>query len=198
VISNYLAPEFNSMVGVDTNLHRLLRNGDPNFTFEGTAHFAYASGNDLPFLDCSFDIVICSQVYEHVIDQAGLANEIKRVLQPGGVCFFSGPNRLAIIEEHYWLPLLSWFPRKLSNLYMRIFNRGEFYDAYPLFYWQIRSLWRGFEIHDYNIDMLRMPDRYSVSERVNKYPWLKYVPDWVLKTIGPLYPNYNWILVKNE
>jgi SAM-dependent methyltransferase len=196
VISNYLAPDFNETVGVDINLYRPVNNDDAIGVKDSKAHFSIASGRKLPISDNSFDIVICSQVYEHVIDQIGLAKEIERVLKMGGVCFFSGPNRLAIIEEHYWLPFLSWLPRKLSNLYMRLFKRGDFYDAYPLFYWQIRSLWASFEIHDYNIDMLRDPNRYFVSERVNKYSWLEYLPDWVLRFIMPLYPNYNWILVK--
>jgi hypothetical protein len=80
---------------------------------------------------------------------------------------------------------------------MRIFNRGE-HDAYPLYYWQILKLWDDFEIIDYTFKLLRNPDKYFVNDRVKKYPWLKVIPDRFLRALKPLYPNYNWILLKKN
>ncbi len=199
IISATLAPHFKRMVGVDVDRPAVYQAAEASANrLPGSSlpQYALGSGHTLPFADASFDVAICAQVYEHVTDQAALAREVERVLRKGGVCFFSGPNRLAVVEEHYWLPFLSWPPRPLASAYMRLFKRGQVYDAYPRFYWQIRRLWRNFEIHDYTWRMLREPQRFGVGERVDKYPWLAAVPEVVLRGLAPFYPNYNWILVK--
>lgn len=192
-ISTRLSGYFRSLVGIDVD-QSALRAG---FSGRGGKEaFAAASGYFLPFEDGAFDVVICAQVYEHVEDQPALAREVWRVLKPGGICFFSGPNRLALMEEHYWLPLLSWLPRPAAHLYMRAFNRGRWYDAYPRFYWQIRSLWRSFTIHDYTLALLREPERFAVERRFAKIAWLGRLPAPLLSAFSFLVPNYNWILVK--
>lgn len=195
IISNQLTEHFSMVVGVDIEI-KMPPQPELSLPEIGTALFSEASGQELPFPDNYFDVVICAQVYEHVSDQAAFASEIHRVIRPGGICFFSGPNRLAINEEHYWLPFLSWLPHSLASIYMRTFKRGNIYDAYPLFYWQLKELWKDFNVIDYTIKLLRNPERFSVSERVDKYRWIKIIPDWILKILRPLYPNYNWILIR--
>lgn len=59
---------------------------------------AYAIDLDsepLPFSDASADAVHCGEVIEHVVDTDHLADEIRRVLTPGGVCVLSTPNLAA-------------------------------------------------------------------------------------------------------
>jgi ubiquinone/menaquinone biosynthesis C-methylase UbiE len=46
----------------------------------------------LPFADASFDKLICSEVLEHLDDDAAAVREIARVLKPGGVCAVTVPN----------------------------------------------------------------------------------------------------------
>ena len=55
-----------------------------------------ASGTNLPFADNSFDLVVSSQVIEHIdVKQVTLyLNDIKRVLRPKGVFVVATPNRL--------------------------------------------------------------------------------------------------------
>ena len=65
-----------------------------------------ASGLALPFADASFDVVICSEVLEHVHDHRGLLREIARVLKPGGRFVASVPR--------YWPERLCWL---LSDRY---------------------------------------------------------------------------------
>jgi len=55
--------------------------------------FALALGERLPFADCTFDAVVCSEVLEHVEDPDAVIAEASRVLRPGGVFVFSLPNR---------------------------------------------------------------------------------------------------------
>jgi hypothetical protein len=79
---------------------------------------------------------------------------------------------------------------------MRIFQRGKYYDAYPLFYWQIRNLWGSFIINDYTHIMIHEPHRFSTGSRLEKFAWVSRLPTWFLQVFTPLFPNYNWILVK--
>lgn len=51
----------------------------------------YASIDNLPFNDLEFDLVICSEVLEHVEDLPRAIFEIKRVLKKGGYIYISTP-----------------------------------------------------------------------------------------------------------
>lgn len=46
----------------------------------------------IPVPDCSFDTVIASQVLEHIIRRHTFADEVARILKPGGQAFFFVPN----------------------------------------------------------------------------------------------------------
>ena len=193
-ISSLAAGHFKSLIGIDLDTSAI-QQAVSNHTGD-QMHFSLASGHEIPFSTEAFDVVMCAQVYEHSTDQKALAAEIWRVLKPGGVCFFSGPNRLKVMEEHYWLPFLSWLPRPLADRYMRLFRRGKAYDAYPLFYWQIRDLWKRFKVIDYTSRMLQEPEKYAMQNRLGRLSWLKNTPTCIITLLLPIYPNYNWILVK--
>ncbi len=176
------AGDFRSAIGIDPARPVYFTHATPRICARGEA---------LPFPDERFDLVICAQVYEHVSHPTQLADEIRRVLKPGGVVFFSGPNRYALIEEHYHLPLLSWLPRGVANAYMRITHRGLTYNIRPMSYKQVRRLWQSFEIHDYTPKLLQNPAHYHVAERVGMK-----IPRQLGKFLRPLVPNFNWILRK--
>lgn len=48
-----------------------------------------ASGEDLPFQDESFDVVISDNVIDHAENPGGILKEITRVLRPGGMFYFT-------------------------------------------------------------------------------------------------------------
>ena len=46
----------------------------------------------LPYPDASFDVAVCLEVLEHLVDPAIVTREIARVLKPGGRALLSVPN----------------------------------------------------------------------------------------------------------
>lgn len=192
-ISNRLAPQVAELTGLDFDGPAV---ETAAMFAAANARYLVADGSTLPFASAEFDLAICAQVYEHAPRQPLLIQEIWRVLRPGGLCFFSGPNRLAIVEEHYWLPFLSWLPQEGADAYMHLFNRGPVYDAMPRTYWTLRRLLADFEIHDYTVDMLINPERYGVRDKLGVLGWVGRLPRPLLEATIPLLPNFNWILVK--
>jgi len=67
---------------------------------------AVADALHLPFADESFDVIVCSEVLEHIPDYAQALREITRILKPGG--------KLAISVPRYWPEWICW---KLSEHY---------------------------------------------------------------------------------
>jgi SAM-dependent methyltransferase len=73
-------------IGLDILLHKLrfLRNRHTRLV-QGTIF-------TLPFPDGAFDTVICSEVIEHIPDQASVFQEMTRVLRPGGTLTLGTPD----------------------------------------------------------------------------------------------------------
>tara|TARA_Y200000002_G_scaffold382106_1_gene398051 strand:+ start:7439 stop:8083 length:645 start_codon:yes stop_codon:yes gene_type:complete len=81
--------EKNHFIGVDIKVSgRGLEKKKPDIFFDGIS---------LPFENSEFDIVICTEVLEHVEDFENSLNEIHRVLKPGGKGIISMPF---ITSEH--------------------------------------------------------------------------------------------------
>jgi ubiquinone/menaquinone biosynthesis C-methylase UbiE len=191
-ITNALGNLFAHTVGIDYSLQ-------PGYAERwkmSKAKFSRADGRRLPFADNFFDLVVCAQVYEHIIRADRLPEEIARVLKPGGLCFFSGPNKSWPVEPHYKLPFLHWLPDWLATAYLRLSGRGKRFDIHPYTYRRLRHIWRRFIIHDYTIPMLRDPVRFGLSGFLARVS--SCIPTFVFQTLYFLLPNYNWILVKAE
>lgn len=90
----------------------------------------------LPFESATFDVVISNHVLEHVGDlpqQSRHLKEIARVLAPGGVAYLASPNRWQVVEPHFHVPLLSWWPRWMRSPYLSLWRRRrQVYDCEPL------------------------------------------------------------------
>ena len=194
LITRHIADQVGTIIGLEYDLEHVQRMGantqDNLLLIQGNAQ-------KLPLADGSLDLVICAQVYEHVADADSLAQEIYRVLQPGGVCFFSGPNRLDPIERHYGLPFVSWLPQKWADAYLRLTGRGKGYPEHPRTLWGLRKLWADFEITDYTLRLVMQPEAFGM-QNTRGLALAKHLPSWLLRALLPWVPNYNWILCKHE
>jgi len=56
---------------------------------------AALGGAGLPLADASVDVVIMSELIEHLVDTDGALEEVARILVPGGTLFLSTPNLAA-------------------------------------------------------------------------------------------------------
>jgi len=196
IISRALADSGANIIGIDIDRAALQEAAS-----QGANSAAFATGDvgATPFPADTFDVLICSQVYEHSPSLTLLVREIHRVLKQGGVCFFSGPNRWAIMEEHYNLPFLSWLPKAWADRYVRWSGRANEYYENPRSAGALRSNLADFAIFDLNPDMIRYPELYAMEPEVGRFKYVaRLVPDWFWKQLGSFVPNFNWILVKSR
>lgn len=102
-----------------------------------TEGYAYRQVSDtqLPYADNSFDVVLSNHVIEHVGDavaQRHHLSEVYRVMKADGIGYLAVPNRWMLVEPHYRLVFLSWWPRAWRSPYLRMMRKGERYDCEPL------------------------------------------------------------------
>ena len=93
-----------------------------------TARMAVADLEQLPVADGAIDFGIANHVYEHVASLDRFFSEIRRALSPGGRVYLTAGNRFALIEPHYRIPTLSWWPRPVSDRLLKWSGRGDSYD----------------------------------------------------------------------
>jgi len=191
VITTLLAPLFSVMIGLDYD-EVALRHAERSGANPPT--FLKGDAMRLPFADGAVDVVICAQVYEHVPSDVTLVAEAYRVLKPGGLVFFSGPNKLFPVEPHYFLPFLHWLPEGLANTYLRLTGRGEFFYERSRTLWGLRRLFARFVIQDVTVHVLKHKAAAASPNGPTKL--LSCVPASMWTLLLPFFPNYNWLLYK--
>ena len=141
----------------------------------GPIEYQEAGAHTLPYADASFDVAVCTQVYEYVDDVPAALLELGRVLRPGGralvldtdwgsIVWASSDNErmervLAAWEEHLVHPHL---PRTLTRLLRDAGLEVTDRQIVPLFN-------AGYDPSTYSAGMLELiamfvPDRNGVSE----------------------------------
>lgn len=192
IIDADLAPYVGDLTGIDIDEKAVdfaRRNHSmPNVTFK----VGDAMNIDMP--DASMDIVLCAQVYEHVPDPVRLMSEIKRVLKPGGACYFAATNRLNIMEQHYHLPLLSVIPVSWAHRYLRLLGRGDYYYERHMTWSQLRRLVVGFEVEDITRRILECPGRYEAEYLFSRQNLA--VARLISRVAYWAFPGYIWLLWK--
>lgn len=97
-----------------------------------------AAGEELPYPENTFDLILSHEVIEHVSDDAAAIREMVRVLRPKGRIVLFCPNRGYPVETHgiYWrgqyrfgnFPLVNYLPYKWRDRlapHVRIYTRKK-------------------------------------------------------------------------
>ena len=95
--ASFMADVARSVIGVDISddavEHALSTYKNVNLTFR------QGDATKLDFVDASFDVVVSFETIEHLLEQAQMLSEIRRVLRPDGILVISSPNRPIYSEE---------------------------------------------------------------------------------------------------
>jgi len=194
-IDKSLAPYFGHITCIDIDESAITHADQDND--HNNLDFAVGDVMAMNFPDDCFDIVISSQVYEHVADPVKMMGEIHRVLKPGGICYFSANSRIMWREVHYGLPLLSVIPRPLAHLYMRLDGKGKYYYEKHFTYWGLRSLVKQFQVRDYTEKMLADPERYGIDYMISPQSFKHKLALFLVRYCYKIFPaGYIWILRK--
>ena len=112
-------------VGLDPHLESLDKSQEGLELFESlsnnTTTFLSGSAYSLPFADSTFDLVVCSEVLEHLHEYRDAITEINRVLKPGGKFLASVPAEFP--ERICWA--LSKEYQNQPGGHLRIFNQNS-------------------------------------------------------------------------
>lgn len=185
IIDNIIAKKVKRVVGIDVDKQAVVF---ANSVFsKKNLQFQVGDAMKLKFKSGFFDVVICTHVYEHVPNAQKLFDEIYRVLRPGGVCYLASINSLWPIEPHYKLLFLSYLPKSLADLYVRLTGKSDKYYEKPSTYWGIKKMTNRFKQIDYTSKIISNPKKYGYPVSNLKFiaPIGKYIS-----------PTIFWILVK--
>jgi len=189
IIAAYLGKKCKKLYSVDVNDERREKR---EYTFKKTKNEL------LPFENERFDIVISNHVIEHVADQEKHVLEAHRVLKNGGILYLATPNKYALIEPHYKMPLLSWFPNRVSNKILGVLRKKR-WDIKPLTYKKLHSLVKDkFEIKNMTIAVVKNPLEYSLEIYPIIQKMTRILPGALLELLNPLMPTYIIILRKRN
>jgi SAM-dependent methyltransferase len=98
----------------------------------GGANYCRSEGTRLPFRPGVFDIVVASDVLEHIEDDEAAVAEIARVIRPGGVLILTVPAHQWMFSEHD--VALHHF-RRYSKTSLRMLLEGTGMKIRRLSYW---------------------------------------------------------------
>jgi ubiquinone/menaquinone biosynthesis C-methylase UbiE len=162
----YIAQAFHRVEGIDidksaleTAKHRLDRLG-----LKTKLH--HYSGKRLPFQNNVFDGIVATEVFEHVDDRKLFISELHRVLKRGGKLLITAPNKLYPIECEFHLPFLSYLPKSLADIYVKLSKKGDSYDHihHPTYTEFQRALKPHFCVTDITLSIIEDYKAYKIDQ----------------------------------
>jgi 2-polyprenyl-3-methyl-5-hydroxy-6-metoxy-1,4-benzoquinol methylase len=104
-----------------------------------TATFHVGSATKLSLPDSSVDVVLVSELLEHLPEWRPCVDEALRILRPGGVIYMSTTNWLCPKQQEFSLPAYSWYPaplkRHCEKLAVSTHRQWVQYATFPAVHW---------------------------------------------------------------
>jgi ubiquinone/menaquinone biosynthesis C-methylase UbiE len=162
--------------------------------------FTQVNGTELPFESEHFDVVISNHVIEHVGDDDAQAKhllELKRVMKPNGIAYLAVPNRWMLIEPHYKLIFLSWWPVSWRSKYLQIFTEYKYYDCKPLEMHELESKLKSAKLGFENISVKALRVIFEIEGKNGVLQKIAAsLPDWILGCMNRIMPTLIYKLSK--
>ena len=165
-------------VGLDINFGYIcwvkdnLLNNERKIIPHSSVAFVQGDSTQLSFKNECFDLVVLSQVLEHVVDDGKIIKEIRRVLKPKGVFLLSCPHKglFAFLDplnfKHYFPKVYAFLQlNEKSNRSAEAFHR---HYSLP----QLQNLLQGFKIKSiHRGGLLIRPLILAVDGVIMKFLW---------------------------
>jgi arsenite methyltransferase len=110
IIAGIIAGPNGRVVGIDI-VPEMLERAESNLSLTNlqNINFKKVSGDDLPFADAEFDVVISNGVINLAPDKDALLSEVMRVLKPGGRLALADQVAIGSIQKDMKARLANWF-----------------------------------------------------------------------------------------
>lgn len=128
-----------SVTGVDISAP-LIEVGRKRALDEGlSTRFLVGSATRLDLPDASADVVLLSELLEHIDTWQPCIDEAVRVLRPGGTLFLTTTNVLCPKQQEFDLPAYSWYPgwvkRRCERMSLTTHKHWVQYTSFPAVHW---------------------------------------------------------------
>ena len=194
IMTNEYSKHFKEVIGLDLD-SKAISYAQKKFEKKGLT-FICKPIEEKNFEENVFDVITCSHIYEHVPDDKILLDKIFKLLKPGGVCYFAAGNKFQVVEPHYKLPFLSYFPKKIANFYIRLFTKEKKYYENHKSYSELKALVSRFEIIDYTLEVINNPSKYAAENMLKERTVTYYLINFIAKNFYFMIPTYIWLLKK--
>ena len=124
----YLSEAAREITGVDVS-SSLVEHASEKYQRDNL-YFVKAAAEGLPFPDGSFEVVVSSQVLEHVKDYMKFLREVARVLAPGGVALVATPNRKMMIDGVNPYHFKEFSAKELEAALKKVFPESAVWGLY--------------------------------------------------------------------
>lgn len=130
-LSYFIAKKGFNVSGVDLS-HEAIESGDRITKSKGLSiNFKQGSVYEIPFKENTFDVVVSSEVIEHLEQVDLFLEELRRVVIPGGIIIITTPIRLTkypVDPEH----VIEWFKEDFEDLLKKHFKKVSFLTSHPV------------------------------------------------------------------
>jgi len=185
-IARYLS-EFYNVVSVDVVDQRVVQEG---------FKFVQVDGEELPFADQSFDVVVSNHVIEHMANADKHLSETGRVLKDGGIVYLATPNRLWPWEAHNKLYLLHYLPATTFNHLLKRMGRYR-EDIFLLTWWTLnQKMKKTFSVQIMSDRICKRPLKYHMQCSPFLAKILSFVPLQIYRMFTFINPTLVVVLKK--